>query len=229
MNDDAGRGDQMISRLLHGDVGGGELANELLREFQSGYPVNKLRLVVRSPHAKVVEVGIWIASELGADAKPLLPDIVGLLQHQSLKVRFFALDCLTSNAQPEDAWAVNRGLDLIEDPELSVRWKALMFLATAPEVVLRSAYNELAANTMSMKRRGLENLLYALTSHNFAVIGPGLTHNDATLRRYAAAAAARVAPVDQGPLLQAMASSDATVKQFALDMAARVGMTPYKG
>jgi len=224
MSDEYLRGDKLLARLMHGDAGGGDLENELLKEFQHGYPINKLRLLLRAQDEEVVEAAVWIASELGADATPIFADIADLLRHPSLKVRFFALDCLTANAQPEDVRAVNLGLDLIDDPEPSVRWKALMFLSRAPEMVLRAAFNVLVVEAAGVKQRGLDLLLHASASCDSAAIIAGLSDSNAVMRRYAAATAARVAHSDRGPLLQAMESPDPTVKQFAADAAARAGI-----
>jgi hypothetical protein len=224
MSDEHLRGDKLLARLLHGEAGGGDLENELLKEFRLGYPISKLRLLLRASDEEVVEAAVWIASELGADASPMFADIVDLLRHPSLKVRFFALDCLTANAQPKDARAVSLGLDLIDDPEPSVRWKALMFLSSTPELVLRAAFNVLAVNAASVQQRGLDFLLHASASCDSATIVAGLSDSNAVMRRYAAATAARVAHSDRGPLLQAMESSDPTIKQFAADAAARAGI-----
>ena len=151
MSDGYARGEELLVRLMRGEAGGGDLENELLKEFQQGYPISKLRLLLRAHDEGVVEAAVWIASELGSDAMPLFSDIADLLRHASLKVRFFALDCLTVNAQPKDVRAVNVGLDLIEDPEPSVKWKALMFLSSAPEVVLCAAFNALPVENPSTR------------------------------------------------------------------------------
>jgi hypothetical protein len=220
-------GDELLSRLLRGEVGGGELENRLLGELHKGYPVSKLRLLLKAKDDKIVAAGVWLTSELGADARALLDDIVELIRHPSMQVRFFALDCLVACAGPEDERAFNLGLDLIEDPEPSVRWKALAMLATAPDAVLRAAaQNVLVSDERSgMRRRGLQLLLDSAGSHDTMAITLGLANSDAVLRRYAAAAAARVARRDPGPLRQAMESTDPTIKQFAADMAARAGIS----
>src|SRR5690242_6936095 len=106
LNRDQDCGDELLSRLLRGEVGGGELENRLLGQLQKGYPVNKLRLLLKAKDDKIVAAGIWLASELGADARALLDDIVELLRHPSIQVRFFALDCLVACARPEDEQAI---------------------------------------------------------------------------------------------------------------------------
>lgn len=218
-------GDQLLSRLLHGEVGGGKLENDLLRELHEGYPVSKLRLLLRAKDEKLVAAGMWIASELGASARPLFADVVSLIHHPFFQVRFFALDCLITCARTEDKEALALGLDLIDDPEPSVRWKAMVFLAGAPESLLRAIQITPSADQQAdVAQEGLGLLLNSLASHDSAAVVSGLTSSNPVLRRYAAAAAARMAHRDPGPLKRAAASADPTIKQFALDMAARAGV-----
>ncbi len=219
------RGDELLSRLLRGVVDSGELANELLAEFHRGYPVSKLRLLLKASDGKTVAAGMWIASELGARARPVFDEIVELLHHSCAHVRFFALDCLVSCARPEDKQAINRGLDLVEDSDSGVRWKAMVFLATVPEAVLRAAKHAATSHAPASSRaKGLDLLLSSIASCETGGITARLVDNDAVLRRYAAAAAARVAPRDPMPLRHAMGSEDTTIKQFAGDMAKRAGI-----
>ncbi len=223
---DKSRGDELLSRLLRGEVGGGELENRLLAELHEGYPVSKLRLLLKAKDEKVVAAGMWLVSEFGEAARPLFEDIIGLIHHPSLQVRFFALDCLVSCVRPEDKQAISLGFDLIDDPEPSVRWKALVFLATASDAVLRAARQIMSSDEPAGARaKGLELLLGSVASRDIVAITSSLTSSEAVLRRYAAAAAARMVHRDSGPLRQAMESADPTIKQFAADMAARAGIT----
>lgn len=219
------RADQLLSRLLHGEPDDGDMANALLAEFQQGYPIEELRRLLTSGKEEAVAVGVWIASELGAEARPLLDDIARLIDHPSSQVRFFTLDCLISCAGPEDEQAVNRALDLVEDLHRGVRWKALVFLATVSEGVLRTARHAVMTNwPTSSRARGLDLLLDAVASRDVATITAGLEDSDSVLQRYAAAAATRLAYCNPSVLRHAMASSDETVRQFATDMAQRFGI-----
>lgn len=217
------RGDQLLSRLLRGHAGDGDLANLLLVELHKGYPVTKLRLLLNADDGEAVAAGMWIASELGESARPLFDDIVRRIHSAFPQVRFFALDCLLSCARPQDAEAIRLGLELVYDDEPSVRWKALVFLATAKDQVLRSSLT--ATNLtegMEATERGLQLLLRSQDSQDSSELSSLLLSSSAPLHGYAAAAAARIAYRDAGPLRLAMASSDPTVKRFSCDMAARL-------
>jgi hypothetical protein len=217
------RGDELLARLLRGEAGSGLVENSLLRELQAGYPVSKVRLLLKSVDNEVVAAGIWIASELGGAARPLLSEIAGLIQHPMPKVRFFSLDCLATCGRAEDGETVAHGLDLLGDAEPSVRWKAMVFLATAPEILLRAVRGSLTADEQTARRRGLEVLLNPRALS--AELVTDLASRDPIARAYAAAAAVRLAPQDPRYLKQAIQSTDPTIARFAIDMAARAGIT----
>lgn len=222
---DHSRGDELLSTLLRGVADDGEIANELLAEFHKGYPVSKLRLMLKASDEKTVATGVWIASELGVGARPLFGDVAELIHHPSSHVRFFALDYLISCARPEDEQAINSALDLVEDSDAGVRWKALVFLATLPDDVVRAAKRAAMNHSPTGSRAiGLELLFSSIASPEPGAITARLADSDPVLRRYAAAAAARIAHRDPIPLRQAMGSEDATIRQFAEDMAKRASI-----
>jgi len=219
-------GDELLSRLLRGEAGGGELENRLLAELHAGYPATKLRLLLRADHEQIIASGVWLAAELGVGARPLLDDVVGLIHHPFLKVRFFALDYLVACTGPADGRAIGLGLDLIEDPEPSVRWCALVFLATLSDAQLRAGLLATAGDERAMAhKQGLQLLLGAAASPDTAAITSHLASTDSMLHKYAAAAAARIVRRDPRPLMQAIDSVDPTIKQFAMDMAERAGIS----
>jgi hypothetical protein len=215
--------DELLSRILAGEVGTGALENALLAQFQRGYPMSKLRILLQAKDDGAAAAGMWIASELGGAVRPLFRDIVKLMHHPAKKVRFYSLDCVLVCAGREDDEAINRGVDLIDDDESAVRWKALFFLAAVQDEALR------AALTARSRRDGdrpygqkLLQLLGSAVTHDSAAILAGLTDNDPMLRRFAAGMAARMARRDSSSLSRAAQSHDSTISQFAKDMLARL-------
>lgn len=220
------RGEELISESLGNPQRSEELANDLLVAFQSGYPLHNLRRLLDAEDTVTVASGMWIASELGAGARPLLQETVKRVHHPGARVRFFALDVLTSCAAPEDESALNSGLDLLDDPDQGVRWKALVFLATISEAALRTL-RDLAMRQApgGQRARGLQLMLSVIASREVEPVTQRLLGDDTALHRYAAAVAARMAHQDSTPLRVAMASQDTTIRQFARDMAARAGIS----
>jgi hypothetical protein len=217
--------DELLSRILGGEVGTGAEENALLAQFQRGYPVSKLRTLLQAKDDRLAAVGMWIASELGGAVRPLFRDIVNLMQHPAMKVRFYSLDCVLVCADREDNEAINRGMDLIDDDESAVRWKALFFLAALQDEALRAALTaRILRDGDRPQAQKLLQLSGSAVAHDSAAILTGLTHNDLVVRRFAAGMAARMARRDSGPLSRAAQSVDSTISQFAKDMLARLEM-----
>jgi hypothetical protein len=204
----------LLASLLEGTApNDGVAENELLGELFQGYPVQKLRLLLHTDRESAVVVGMWLASELGANARPLFADVISLIRYPNKKVRFWALDVCMTCSRPEDAASIRAVLGLVDDPESAVRWNAMIFLSNGPETVFRSLRDKYAGEAVSdAQKEGLSILVDAVTARNSAAISAALTHSDAIVRRYAAAAAARLAYRDDAPLRQAMSSSDPDVK-----------------
>lgn len=218
-------GDRLLSVVLNGKQYNDELPNELLKEFQNGYPLHRLRLLLRADDPSAVASGIWIASELGSDARPFLDDVVTLIAHENWHVRFFVLDCLNSCATANDERAITRALDLVEDREPSVRWKALTLLASIGNDVLAAAWRAAEKiDPTGVRTEGLALVINA-AQRDTASIHSALRSGDSLLTRYAAAAAFRVAHRNPELLQLAMNASDAAVSQFAKDMGERIGIS----
>lgn len=193
----------------------GVLLNNLLREFHRGFPLENLRLLLASSSQSIVTAGAWIASELGAKGRPLLPDIVPLLTNPARKVRFFAIDCVLVWAGPEDKEALATAAALVDDSDAGVRWKAMDFLARATREQIRGAlaWSE-HENAGSEQAQGLR-LLLSRESQDAKSLEFLLDSSDATTRKYAAIAAVRLAELDRRPLVHASTLEDADIRDFA--------------
>lgn len=121
---------------------------ELLNELQGGRPASELLPLFRAENGNAVEIGVWIASELGSHGKPLLPYILPLLGHPSRIVRFFTLDCVLMWASAADKWALASAVLLIEDRDAAVRWQALRFLSLASTEQLQAARSQMKSMGM---------------------------------------------------------------------------------
>jgi hypothetical protein len=218
--------DELLARLRQGQDGDGQDENELLRAFLTGYPILKLRELLEAKDDRGVVAGAWIAAELGAVARPLFPELTGLLQHPHFRARFFVLDYLASCAGPDDHSAISKALGLLTDPHPTVVWKALLLLKGLPIALLGNVMREaIKKEPFGSCASGLRLLIESSTID----VGPRITTllagGDELLRRYAVSAAARIADRNQEPLRQAMLSQDVVVRQFAVDMAEFSGLS----
>jgi hypothetical protein len=212
------RADQLLSSIgTHED---GYAANELLGEFFAGYPVHKLNRLLGSLNQREVEVGAWIASELGARAAPLLDELRTLLRHSSRKVRFFVLDSILAAATTAHGEAIARAVEMVSDSDAAVRWKAMHFLARASD-------DQLTASLPYLDKRWFTPHVSWLLNCGRAG-EPGdviarLDDKDPASRLFAAAAAARIVTRDSSALEYATGSVDTEVSSFARDYLRALG------
>lgn len=150
MTDARPRGDVLAESILKGGDNG-RLSNELLNAFFDGYPLEKLVPFLRSEDAEMVKVGAFIAGELGADARPLLPELVPLLEHSNKRVRYDTLGAVLCAATGKDGDAVARAIMLVNDPEQAVRKNALDFLARADREQLSAASTHLVDSELASR------------------------------------------------------------------------------
>ena len=195
----------------------GVLANELSKEFSRGCSVDRLRPLLLSKNNNVAEIGIWVTSELGRGAAPLLDDVVTLLRHPGKNVRFFAIDSVLSCATEWNKLEVASVIPLLNDAEAAVRWKAMDFLSRASREQLQGALDYLnTTEPQSVHVHELEWLLGEGGS-NPGEIMSFIQSQEALLRKYGVVAAARMSQRNSEPLSYAASTADPDIKQFAWD------------
>lgn len=208
--------ERLIQRIIDSpnDAIVGVLANELLREFHRGYPLEKLRPLLLSDDKDLVSIGIWILSEMGEQCKPLLGDALRLLSHPATRVRFWAVDCLFW-APPGNGYAQASVVQLLDDPEIAVRWKVLDIMSRVSRQQLDAALAYLAAREpQSLNVSRLQWLLGPEASKPEEVIA-ALQSHDRLVRKYAVIAAARMRGQGTAPLIYASTIGDPEIKDFA--------------
>jgi len=190
------------------------LSNELLREFQRGYPVENLRHLLASSDLDLVAIGIWILSELGEKSRPLLHDCVHLLSSPVKKIRFWTLDGLYWT-QPQDGCDLAQALKLLDDPDAGVRWKVLDLLSRLSREQIEAAYA--CASQGALAPAHCDAIRWLLSGESLVSekIKAALSSPDATLRKYAAVAAARLRERNTDALAYASTTEDADVREFA--------------
>jgi hypothetical protein len=218
----ASRGATLLERVLNGESDDGRLLNDLVTAFYAGYPIAELRRLLSARDEKIVSSGAWIASELGSRGRPLMVDVLALLGYPTAKVRYYAVDFFMNTVEAGDAGVAASVAVLIDDPDPGVRRAVMGFLTVIPEAALRAAEQEtLARNRHQNILRGLRVVIDSVRDRDTRAISGALVSKDATLRRCAAAAAARLRPHDPGPFQDAIRSDDADISTFATRLATR--------
>jgi hypothetical protein len=217
-----GKAPQLIKEIVcnAADSQDTTLANELLREFHRGYPVENLRGLLRHEDEQVVKTGIWILSELGRKGRSLFYEAYALLTHPSRYVRFFAVDSMLTCATEAEPDALGMVVSMLEDVDGVVRRKVLDFLYRASVDQLQGAlrYHE-KLQAESTHVIGLRWLVSGgLNQHELVSL---LKSEKPLVRKYVVVSAARTNALSQ-VLRVASVSDDEDVSRFAID---RLGQT----
>ncbi len=199
-------GDELVRRLLAGEDY--DIAGDLLSAFYHGFPVSNLRLLLRSVDDNAVKSGVWIASELGEKAAPLIEDLSRLLNHPLVYVRFFALDTILLCASGAHSVEIARSVALVLDPDSGVQWKAMRFVSRATE-------EQLSAGLNSLDNPLKDRVRWLLSVDQPDEIVAALNSADDLVRVFGVVAAARSCDQDSTPLAFAASSSDSVISSFA--------------
>jgi hypothetical protein len=184
------RGDELLARVLTGDEWESGIANDLLKEFFRGYPVDNLVKLLRSDNQKVVESGAWIASELAREARSVLTDLLPLFEYPDPRVRCHVIETTLTAATATEGEVIARAVTRMSDADQRVRRRAF-------ELTARADQSPLVAGVPYMKEPEIAGLLeWALEveseSRDDDEIAVRLRESDGLRLLFAVVAAARV-------------------------------------
>jgi hypothetical protein len=196
----------------------GTLANELLREFHRGFPVEHLLPLLLSDNPKVVGTASFIADELGSRAAPLLSTMAKLLNYPDRLVRADAigsmLTCTTGQNRREIATVVS----MLDDSDWPIRWKVMEFLSLASPDQVRAALEQFESSEPASDHvHGLRWLVSKGGSNPDEIIA-WLRSSHSIHRKYGVVAAAKMASIINKPLVVASSIEDDDVMRFAHSM-----------
>lgn len=192
------------------------LANDLLRAFARGHPLDELKPMLSSDDIDVQRIGAWILSELGSKATPLLGEIEKLLSCADWRIRFWIVDAVLMCVGPGGGHMIAEiALMATDDPESAMRWKAMDFLTRASNAQLRSAIAFLEKDDAHPAHViGLQGLINERVADTRQLVSL-LMAEDPAVRKYAAVAAVRARDADA--LSFARSVSDEDIRGFAAD------------
>jgi hypothetical protein len=206
----------------------GVLANDLLREFHHGFPVERLRPLLNSSNEKVVKAAAFIASELGSRAAPLLDTLVGLLHDADARVRsdmiISMITCTTGNDKKEIAGVIS----MLDDPDWRIRHEVMEFLSRVSLEQLRAGLGHFDSSHPDSAHVPALRWLSSEGATNPDQIISWLRSDNSLKRKYGVVAASRISSATGGrrrqsegndePLVLASSSDSEDVKQFANSM-----------
>jgi len=190
-------------------------AYQLLQAYFGGFPHGSLRELLASENKSIQRVAVWIASELGEEARTLADDVIPLLDKPDRYVQYHAAEVLTACATGRDARKFLHVIQLLEDRDEGLRRMVMRLVSGADRAQLEAGAEELerASDHSVARARGLKLLL--TTPVDAGEIQRMMDDEDPLLRRFSAIAARRSFG-EHPELLRASALSvDADVRGFA--------------
>jgi hypothetical protein len=196
----------------------GMLANQLLREFHRGYPVDALRPLLESSNEKIVRAAAFIASELGSKARPLLDAVVNLLNHKNKFIRADAICSILTCTRADDINEIGKVILLLDDSDWPIRWKVMEFLSLASPDQLEGGlkYFEMVEGYPD-HTSGLKWLLSAGSGKPDEIMS-WIEDTSAVRRKFGTIAAARKPYKNTALLDLAILSGDHDIKTFGDSM-----------
>jgi hypothetical protein len=136
--------DEVITKLCNEDEATlRQSMNPVADFYRNGADLQTLIPILTHSNPRVVECGVWIASEV-VDwnyGREIFNALVPLLDHPTSAVRFWAIASITCLLTPEDHAAIQSLFLKIVDPSLRVRLQALHYVCLIPNAVIQSLQN----------------------------------------------------------------------------------------
>ncbi|MFZ2875059.1 MAG: hypothetical protein WAZ94_11330 [Phycisphaerales bacterium] len=191
-------------------------AYALLQHYFAGRSLAHLSPLMRSPHPLVKRAVIFVLSELGQRAEPLVEEVLPLARDADRLVRYQALEVIAVCARGDNAALTREIGRALDDTEPSLEMGLLVRLDVAQ---LGAAYEYLQAHD-GLPGVHLEGfaLLLAPDAIDDGRVESMLTSATPALRRYAAVAVARSRHRPSSLIAALTKSEDGAVRRFTTDM-----------
>ncbi|NGO51814.1 hypothetical protein [Allomesorhizobium camelthorni] len=209
----------MIEKLLDpGFAGDGVLANDILCEFERGFPIENLRPLLVSSNENTLAAVAFLLTFMGFRANCFVVEITALLDAQDSRTRSDAIESLANCTTPADDAALGRVLLRLDDEHPGVRWKVIQFIRLAQPWQLKLGLE----NAAKLRPDSAFATLVKVHGQHFAATEKKLrwllAHTDPIVRRFGAAIATKPRyVVDEGFVEMALQSDDAEVSGIATD------------
>jgi hypothetical protein len=131
----------VLTRLCQGDEAAFSFSmNSVADFFRRGGDLTALVPVLTHSDPRVVECGVWIASEVvdTGYGREIFEQIWPLLSHPSPQVRFWAIASVAYLVTPEEGAVVDQLFMRVVDPNPGVRRQALRYVCLVPDSTVES-------------------------------------------------------------------------------------------
>ena len=210
-------GEQLVHELLADSTeffGQGK-AYHLLQDYFDGFPVETLRPLLANTERMVRRAAVWVASELGGNARSLIDDVIPLIRDADRYIQYYALEVVMVCSFGENVNEFMHVAGALESTDAAIRILAMRLVSNAQAVQLEAALRLVGRLGVrgEIHKRCLSDLLEgrALGPQRAAAL---LNDKEALVRRYGAVAARRLSQEFPELLGKATSVADPDVRQF---------------
>ncbi|WP_233270509.1 hypothetical protein [Chachezhania sediminis] len=134
--------EEMIQLVVSGSED--DYSQELNSAFHNGFPIEHLKPLLTSKNIEIQGLGSHLAYELGPKVRPLLEEIVPLLESERPQIRSDAIIILLDCATRFDAEPLGKVFCLLDDPDPFVQRGAMRFVQHCERAELNVGINAAA-------------------------------------------------------------------------------------
>jgi HEAT repeat protein len=211
------RGEQLIRDLLadprkFGDEG---RAYGLLQAYFEGLPLETLHPLLRSDDSLVQRAAVFVASELGSQAKGLVDDVIPLLHSGDRYLQYHAMEVLAVCCEAERAKEFAHVAQALESDDDVLRALAMRLISSADVSQLEAARR--IFETPDSHHQTHDHALATLAEGNRvdpAIIVAMIHNADPLVRRYGAIAAKRLIREFPNLMTELESIDDADLRNF---------------
>ena len=117
---------------------GSDFSQELCSAFWKGFPIENLRPLILAKDPDILSLGAYLIYELGAKVRPLIDDIIPLLDNSEPEIRANAIIALEECATKFDNFALGKIIELLGDPDSFVQRIAMRFVQSCERSLLQA-------------------------------------------------------------------------------------------
>jgi len=161
---DKEKGEKLIAELLHNPPKFAKQgkANTLLQEYFKGFDIETLRPLLQSADKYVQSAAIFVVSELGKDAAPLIEDVIPLLNSDNTRIKYDALESILVCTLTDNVEKFVHVIGAMEDENEVIRCRAMELIANANYNQMQTAikvFSRSPDNNSQLNVQGLALLL----------------------------------------------------------------------
>jgi hypothetical protein len=194
-------------------------AYDLLQAYFSGLPLETLRPLLKNDEALVQRAAVFVASELGSQARDLVDDVIPLVQANDRYLQYHAMEIIAVCCEGELSGNFVHVVRALESQDDVLRALAMLLVSNANTSQLEAArqYFDAAGSNHRTHASGLHALVQA---HRLdpAIVASMMQDADPLTRRYGAIAARRLLPEFPYLFTAAESSNDLAVREFYRDV-----------